>query len=123
MEEKLLKQLTKKTLRSLKKEDDHLMHRVVFHCHKILSGVKHKTKTKHILLSTNPYINMNKSVEVTYWFDFLKEAESETVTPIIFSQILKVDDDDIAKGLNISVGTLRYRLGKALTKLGDIINP
>ena len=122
MEEKLLKQLTKKTLRSLKKEDD-LMHRIVFHCHRALSGAKHKTKTKHILLSTNPYINMNKSVEVTYWFDFLKEAESETVTPIIFSQILKVNDDDIAKGLNISVGTLRYRLGKALTKLGGILNP
>ncbi len=123
MDEKLIKSFTKKTLNLLKKEQSQkdLIPRIVFHCHKIWTSKKRNEK--YLLLGTNPYIKVDKSVQLTPWFDFLKESDSDIITPVIFHKILNISDADIAKGLNISHGTLRYRLGKGLGQLGEILNP
>lgn len=52
------------------------------------------------------------------WRKFQKDAgETETVA-VILSRILKFDDEAIAKGLNVSLGTARYRVGKGVRGLG-----
>ena len=123
MDEKLVRSFAKKTLKLLKKEDKHknLMQKTVFYCHRVLTHKKRNEK--YMLLHTNPHIKVNKSIQLSHWFDFLKESDPEIITPVIFHKILNVSDVDIAKGLNISNGTLRYRLGKGLMELGEILKP
>ena len=57
-------------------------------------------------------------VDLAPWCDFLKEAEDEVILVMIFSKILLLPDQDIARGMGISIGTVRYRLGSGLRLLG-----
>jgi DNA-binding CsgD family transcriptional regulator len=62
-------------------------------------------------------------VDIGPWKEFQKTAQEDEFLAVIWSQILQISDEDIALGLHISIGTLRYRLGKALRKLGALTNP
>ena len=55
------------------------------------------------------------------WRDFKKQSTDEEFLTVLWSTVLKVPEEKIARGLNISVGTVRYRLGKGLKKLGDLL--
>lgn len=57
------------------------------------------------------------------WKEFQKSAQEDEFLSLIWSQVLKIGDEDISQGLGISVGTLRYRVGRALRKLGQMANP
>jgi len=54
------------------------------------------------------------------WREFQKKATQDELLVVIWSKILGVSDKDIAEGLEISEGTVRYRLGRALRKLGSM---
>ena len=60
------------------------------------------------------------SVDLGPWCDFLKEAEEHVILVVIFSQVLLLSDKDIAKGMGVSIGTVRYRLGYGLRLLGSM---
>ena len=119
MDEKQIKAFTKKTIKLLKKDKTFSISRLVFFCHKTLKSKK--LKAQHILLSSNPYVEKNTSININYWFEFIVESDIEIITSIIFEKILNFKEEDIAHGLGISLGTLRYRIGKGLAQLGDII--
>jgi len=57
------------------------------------------------------------------WKEFQKQAQEDELLCLIWSKILKIADEDISMGLGVSVGTLRYRVGRALRKLGTLSNP
>lgn len=59
-------------------------------------------------------------VDLAPWCDFLREAEEQVIFVMIFSQILLFPDKDIARGMGISEGTVRYRLGHGLRLLGSM---
>ena len=63
-----------------------------------------------------------RSMDMGPWKEFQKSAQEEEFLSLIWSQILKISDEDISLGLGISVGTLRYRVGRALRKLGAFTN-
>lgn len=52
------------------------------------------------------------------WREFQKKATHDELLIVIWSKVLGISDTDIAFGLGISEGTIRYRLAKALRKLG-----
>lgn len=54
------------------------------------------------------------------WREFQKSASEDELLTVIWSKILKLSDDDISEGLGITQGTIRYRLGRALRKLGSM---
>jgi len=54
------------------------------------------------------------------WREFQKSSSEDELLSVIWSKILKIDDDDISEGLGITQGTIRYRLGRALRKLGSM---
>ncbi|UOF00234.1 hypothetical protein [Bdellovibrio reynosensis] len=54
------------------------------------------------------------------WREFQKSASEDELLTVIWSKILRIDDDDISEGLGITQGTIRYRLGRALRKLGSM---
>jgi len=54
------------------------------------------------------------------WREFQKLATQDELLAVIWSKILNLSEADIAQGLGISEGTVRYRLGRALRKLGSM---
>ena len=54
------------------------------------------------------------------WREFQKSAPEEELVTLTWSRILRIPDSEIAKGLGISTGTVRYRVGKALHHLGAL---
>ncbi len=54
------------------------------------------------------------------WREFQKLATQDELLAVIWSKVLEIQDHDIAQGLGISEGTVRYRLGRALRKLGSM---
>lgn len=63
------------------------------------------------------------NIDMGPWKEFQKSSQEDEFLCIIWSQILKLSDEDISLGLGISTGTLRYRTGRALRKLGAMTNP
>ncbi|MBO9665667.1 MAG: hypothetical protein J7501_02500 [Bdellovibrio sp.] len=61
-----------------------------------------------------------EGVDLGPWREFQKTASEDELLTVIWSKILKVEDDDISAGLGITQGTIRYRLGRALRKLGTM---
>jgi DNA-binding CsgD family transcriptional regulator len=64
-----------------------------------------------------------RDLDMSPWMEFQKTAQEEELLAIIWFQILKISEIDIAEGLKISQGTLRYRVGRGLRKLGTIALP
>lgn len=61
-----------------------------------------------------------EGVDLGPWREFQKSSSEDELLSVIWSKILKIEDDDISEGLGITQGTIRYRLGRALRKLGSM---
>jgi hypothetical protein len=56
--------------------------------------------------------------ELAIWVSFLAAADPIEVEAVLFSRILGFTDPEIARGLGVTEGTVRYRVGRALRHLG-----
>lgn len=52
------------------------------------------------------------------WIRFQKSSDDGEVIAVVLSRILRFADYEIAEGLNVSIGTARYRIGKGMRALG-----
>lgn len=59
-------------------------------------------------------------VDLGPWREFQKNSAQDELLTVIWSKVLKISDQDISEGLGITQGTIRYRLGRALRKLGTV---
>lgn len=57
---------------------------------------------------------------LTPWQSFLKTQRKEEVLCLLWYRALKISDQDIAEALKLSLGTVRFRLSRALKELGKI---
>jgi len=85
---------------------------------------KHKKKAIHPLglsFSAGSIVLPDKS-NWGPWFEFRKSADERDFHALLYSRILGLSDASIAAGLLLPLGTVRYRLGRALKHLGKILN-
>lgn len=54
------------------------------------------------------------------WFEFRKQSEMDSFTSIIWVKILGISTAEVAQGLDVTEGTVRYRLSHALREMGRI---
>lgn len=54
------------------------------------------------------------------WFEFQKIADEKDFVAVLYSKILTLPDEEIATGLGVSVGSIRYRVSNGLKNLGRI---
>lgn len=59
--------------------------------------------------------------DVSPWAKFQKDSSPEQLITVILSKVLRFTDHEIAEGLNISLGTARYRIGKGIRQLGSVM--
>lgn len=69
-------------------------------------------KTKYILA---PGVNLGA------WRQFHKEAPEDEFMAVIWSQVVGFDEVLISQGLGVSEGTIRYRVGRGLRQLGQLL--
>lgn len=62
-------------------------------------------------------------LEMRSWKDFVQAAAVEESNAVVWSSILGYPDETIARGLRLPEGTVRYRLGRAFSKLGEFVGP
>lgn len=55
------------------------------------------------------------------WMTFVSSSEPSEVEAVLLAQILGFTDEEIARGLDVTVGTVRYRLGRGLRHLGGFV--
>lgn len=83
---------------------------------------------KHHLKITRGHTNLSNDAgwlipsdfDMGPWREFQKLATQDELLTVIWSKVLSISEADIAQGLGISEGTIRYRLGRALRKLGSM---
>ena len=56
------------------------------------------------------------------WFEFRKQSETDSFTSVIWVKILGISPEDVAQGLDLTEGTVRFRLSHALRDMGKIIS-
>ena len=60
-------------------------------------------------------------VDVSLWAAFQTSVDPREVEAVLLSQVLAFTDDEIAEGLGVSKGTVRYRVGRGLRHLGGYV--
>lgn len=69
----------------------------------------------------SPGFSVPSGFDMGAWMTFLTSCENSEVEAVLLSQILCFSDQDIADGLNVSIGTVRYRVGRGLRRLGGFV--
>ncbi len=64
---------------------------------------------------------LDKGVDLGPWQQFRKETVEDEFLVLIWSKILKMNDESISKGLGVTTGTIRHRVGRALKLLGSTV--
>ncbi|GIL18173.1 MAG: hypothetical protein BroJett040_19240 [Oligoflexia bacterium] len=59
-----------------------------------------------------------ETLDMGPWKEFQKSAPEDELLAVIWRLLLQIPEEDVSQALGISSGTLRYRLGRALRKLG-----
>jgi len=60
-------------------------------------------------------------LDINVWMSFLGNGEPTEVEAVLLSKILGFSDDEIAVGLGVTTGTVRYRVGRGLRHLGGFL--
>lgn len=62
-----------------------------------------------------------KGLDITAWSNFLMNGDGQEVEAVLLSRILHLPDEDVAEGLGVTVGTVRYRVGRGLRAMGGYL--
>jgi DNA-directed RNA polymerase specialized sigma24 family protein len=65
--------------------------------------------------------SLPKDFDLNAWNHFLNSGEATEVEAVLFSRILNFTEDEIADGLGVTAGTVRYRVGRGLRHLGGYL--
>lgn len=84
-------------------------------------------RTKQALVQGKASLNQRTrfllppGVNIGAWRQLRKEIPEEEFIALIWSQVVGFDDSQIAQGLGITEGTVRYRVGRGLRHLGQLL--
>ncbi len=66
-------------------------------------------------------VTIPSELDLSAWATFLNSAHAEEAEAVLLSQILGFSEAEIAQGLDVSEGTVRYRVGRGLRHLGGCL--
>ena len=64
----------------------------------------------------------SENLDLSPWKEFQKTATEDELLSLIWSQVLKISDAELSTALGITEGTIRYRVGRALRKMGGMVH-
>lgn len=85
---------------------------------------KFDTNKNHGTLSSlSDTFSWPENIDPSPWREFYRQTNSEHRNAVIWFIILEIPIEDVARGLSISTGTVRYRCGQAMASLGKLTRP
>lgn len=94
---------------------------VVYQCSKLFEKARRENVLNTAHLSQKAKYILPTGLSFGAWRQFHKEASIEDLEALVWSRILGFQDAVIAQGLGVTVGTVRYRVGRGLRQLGHLI--
>ena len=122
LDEASAQKLTIKTMRVLKKDaaldesTSRAQQVIVETVDRLWRKKKEKTPRNSAISSSSGWV-LPQGVDVGYWKQFALDAEDDNLSALIWSKIVNFEDANIARGLGISEGSLRYRVAQALSSV------
>lgn len=86
---------------------------------KILAKQKNFGSVSHIGF-VQGHIRFPEGSDWGPWFEFRKRTEPELFTAVIWVKVLGFKISEVAEGLGVTEGTVRFRLSRGLRELGAI---
>ena len=68
-----------------------------------------------------PGFEFHSEMEIANWVSFISAANPDEAEAVLLSRVLGFSDEEIARGLSVTEGTVRYRVGRGLRHLGGYI--
>ena len=62
-----------------------------------------------------------EKTDLGHWKEFQKSAPEDELLAIIWVHILGYTEEQVSKALGLTAGTIRYRVGRGLRKLGSFL--
>ena len=118
-----LKQCDKKIKTKIEDEfidHDELISSIVFYSYKYWKKYSLKRTKVSLNLTHNKTWVLPEGLSLDLWKQFLKEADSEEYLSILWVKILNFSEDQIARGLGLTVGTVRHRVNRGLRVLANL---
>lgn len=67
------------------------------------------------------FLVINDQLDINHWRSFVRKASAEEISIVLFYLVFSMNEAHIARSLNVSEGTIRLRLAKALRTLGGCL--
>lgn len=83
-------------------------------------SLKFSHKTPPPILSPE-ILQRSGGMELNMWGGFLLQLRQEESLTLLWHELFRVSIEDLAEALGVSVGTVKYRLHRALIKLGQLL--
>jgi hypothetical protein len=87
--------------------------------------VKTPVKLTHASTDVVPtfhsWMDGSSPLDLIAWSRFHKDAPEAEMVAVVLSKVLGFSEQEIASGLNVSVNTVRYRVGKGIRHLGKMV--
>lgn len=96
---------------------------IVYATHKVWQELQGHLLRGHPTAAGQKIWQLPKGLDLGPWKEFQKNATEDELLVVIWSQILGINDEDIAQALGVTEGTIRYRMARALRKLGAMNQP
>lgn len=90
-------------------------------CTSELVKLKRQHPSNPAMLKSDSQIQLPKGIALGAWRQYHKEALLEDLITVTWCKVIRFESDVVASGLEVSQGTINYRLGRGLRQLGRLI--
>ncbi|RYZ75376.1 MAG: hypothetical protein EOP05_07995 [Proteobacteria bacterium] len=66
-------------------------------------------------------LSMPEGTDFATWQKFHVAASDHEITAVVLAKILGYDEEVLADGFQVSVGTMKYRISKGMRQLGSVV--
>lgn len=118
--EKAIKEINSRLPKSSGGEDLQADVLIVETCLRIRGKLKAKNVKPKARAPGPPKWSVPPSIQFDHWKRFMQEAGDDEVIALLLAQVCGFEEADVADALNVSVGTVRSRVSRAVSHLGRL---
>lgn len=96
---------------------------VVQICTSIFGETFTENKEKQFAIMNASVLSWPDHLDLTPWREFQKRSSVQERLTVLWVNVLEIEVTKLATALNLTEGTIRYRLGKGLSLLGQLNRP
>ncbi len=89
--------------------------------HRYRDKIKKIPRREWVLSPGEKGFSFPKGFDTSGWINFLNNGDVQEVEAVLLSRILNLPDEEVAAGLGVTIGTVRYRVGRGLRAMGGYI--